>query len=76
MPAMSRTLFYRVNVEGTSTLVSACREAGVNRLVLTSSASVVYEGRDVSGGTEELPYALKPMDYYTETKILQEKVRV
>jgi len=34
----------------------------------------VYEGKDVENGTEDLPYACKPMDYYTETKILQEKV--
>lgn len=46
----------------------------VQRLVLTSSASVVYEGKDIVNGTEDLPYAKKPMDYYTETKILQEKV--
>jgi len=46
----------------------------VQRLVLTSSASVVYEGKDIVAGTEDLPYAKKPMDYYTETKILQEKV--
>ena len=44
-------------------------------LVLTSSASVVYEGRNIEAGTEDLPYASKPLDYYTETKILQEKVR-
>lgn len=45
------------------------------RLVLTSSASVVYEGKDIENGSEDLPYAAKPMDYYTQTKILQEKVR-
>lgn len=69
-----RALFYKVNVEGTRTLIEACREAGVGRLVLTSSASVVYEGLDIENGTEDLPYASRPMDYYTETKILQEKV--
>jgi nucleoside-diphosphate-sugar epimerase len=42
--------------------------------VLTSSASVVYEGKDIENGTETLPYAGKPIDYYTKTKILQEKV--
>ena len=47
----------------------------MQRLVLTSSASVVYEGKDIVNGMEDLPYAKKPMDYYTETKILQEKVR-
>lgn len=44
------------------------------KLVLTSSCSVLYEGVDIKNGTEDLPYALKPIDYYTETKILQETV--
>ena len=44
------------------------------KFVLTSSASVVYEGKNIKNGAESLPYAAKPMDYYTETKILQEKV--
>ena len=35
---------------------------------------MVYEGRDIKNGNEDLPYATQPMDYYTETKILQEKV--
>ena len=46
------------------------------KLVLTSSASVVFEGTDIKDGKEELPYAKKPIDYYTETKIQQEKVTV
>lgn len=44
------------------------------KLVLTSSASVVFEGKDIKNGKEDLPYAEKPIDYYTETKIEQEKV--
>ena len=46
----------------------------VQKLVLTSSASVVYDGSDVENGSEDLPYAAELIDYYTETKILQEKV--
>ncbi|NXS28557.1 NSDHL protein, partial [Pomatostomus ruficeps] len=45
----------------------------LQRLVLTSSASVVFEGKDIKDGSEDLPYARNPIDYYTETKILQEK---
>ncbi|XP_013930341.1 PREDICTED: sterol-4-alpha-carboxylate 3-dehydrogenase, decarboxylating [Thamnophis sirtalis] len=69
----NRELFYRVNYLGTKTVIEACKEAGVQKLVLTSSASVVFEGTDIKNGTEDLPYAKKPIDYYTETKILQEK---
>ncbi|TRZ03429.1 hypothetical protein DNTS_000423 [Danionella cerebrum] len=44
------------------------------KLILTSSASVVFEGNDIKNGKEDLPYAKKPIDYYTETKIQQEKL--
>ena len=46
------------------------------RFVLTSSASVLYEGRDLENATEDQPYAGHPADPYTETKIMQEQVRV
>lgn len=70
----NKQLFMHVNVTGTETLIAACQDAGVTRVVLTSSASVVYEGKDIENGTEDLPYAAKPMDYYTQTKIMQEKI--
>lgn len=69
-----RALFERVNIQGTRTVIQACLEAGVQKLVLTSSASVVFEGKDIKNGKEDLPYAKKPIDYYTETKIEQEKL--
>jgi len=45
------------------------------RFVLTSSASVLYDGTDLLDATEDHPYAAKPADPYTETKIYQEQVR-
>ncbi|KAJ8348204.1 hypothetical protein SKAU_G00267930 [Synaphobranchus kaupii] len=69
-----RALFHRVNVDGTRNVLQACQEAGVQKVILTSSASVVYEGTDIKDGKEDLPYAKKPIDYYTETKIQQEKL--
>ncbi|KAK7141768.1 hypothetical protein R3I93_015806 [Phoxinus phoxinus] len=69
-----RALFQRVNIDGTRTVIQACLEAGVQKLILTSSASVVFEGTDIKNGKEDLPYAKKPIDYYTATKIQQEKL--
>nr|XP_046180693.1 sterol-4-alpha-carboxylate 3-dehydrogenase, decarboxylating [Oncorhynchus gorbuscha] len=69
-----KALFQRVNIQGTQTVLQACTEAGVQKVVLTSSASVVFEGTDIKDGREDLPYAKKPIDYYTETKIEQEKL--
>lgn len=70
----NRSLFYKVNVDGTKLLIDLCKSVCIQRLVLTSSASVVYEGTDIQGGREDLPYAKRPIDAYTETKILQEKI--
>ncbi|KAM4732358.1 LOW QUALITY PROTEIN: sterol-4-alpha-carboxylate 3-dehydrogenase, decarboxylating [Anableps anableps] len=72
-----RLLFERVNVQGTRTVIQACIDAGVQVLMIVISfgcASVVFEGTDVKNGKEDLPYAKKPIDYYTQTKIEQEKL--
>jgi len=41
--------------------------------VLTSSCSVVYEGKDLENSDETAPYAKNPIDVYVETKVLQEQ---
>jgi len=41
---------------------------GVKYLVYTSSASVVFDGTDIKGGDESLPYCKKHLDGYSETK--------
>ncbi|KAI8468430.1 MAG: 3-beta hydroxysteroid dehydrogenase/isomerase family-domain-containing protein [Monoraphidium minutum] len=72
--SLNRQLMDDVNVTGLEHVISACRAAGVRRLVYTSSASVVFEGQDLVDATEALPYASRPMDYYTETKIKGERM--
>jgi len=67
------SLFWKVNVEGTNTIISACLAAGVRKLVYTSSSGVVFTGSDLNGIDETLPYPPKPMDVYMETKIRAEK---
>jgi sterol-4alpha-carboxylate 3-dehydrogenase (decarboxylating) len=62
-------LFYRVNVEGTRNVIRACEEAGVKALVYTSSASVVYNGRDLVNANEDTPYATRHVDPYNESKV-------
>lgn len=44
-------MYYKVNVLGTRNLIAACQQAGVSTLVFTSSASVVFDGRDLKGAT-------------------------
>ena len=62
-------LMHEVNVVGTQHVIAACQALGIGRLVYTSSASVVFEGRDLIQVDESIPLAKKPMDFYTRTKV-------
>ena len=65
--------YFRTNVLGTKNIIKACRKSGVGSLVFTSSASVVFDGADIEGMNEKLPYPEKPLSHYTKTKALAEK---
>ena len=65
--------FYQPNVRGTDHVLAACKDRGVGRLVYTSSPSVVFDGRDVEGGDESLPYPRRHKSHYGATKALAEK---
>ncbi|MFT7461787.1 MAG: nucleoside-diphosphate-sugar epimerase [Pseudohongiellaceae bacterium] len=60
--------YYGVNVAGTDNVIAACRAHGIERLVYTSSPSVVLSGSDVVGGDESLPYADHWLAHYPATK--------
>ncbi|MEJ2864640.1 NAD-dependent epimerase/dehydratase family protein [Actinomycetospora flava] len=66
--------FRRSNVKGTRVLLAACRDAGVGRLVFTSTPSVVHSGGDLHGGDESLPYATSFDSPYPETKAEAERL--
>lgn len=68
-----RELYWAVNVEGTRNLLAACREAGVPRLVYTSSPSVTFDGEDEEGIDESAPYASRYLFWYPETKAEAER---
>ena len=65
--------FHRANVTGTANVLAACRVHGIRRLVYTSSPSVVFDGNDVSGGDESLPYPDHFEAHYPKTKALAEQ---
>ncbi len=65
--------FYRVNVLGTANVVAACRDAGVRRLVYTSSPSVVFCGNDTAGADESCPYPRRFGSVYSRTKAIAEQ---
>jgi nucleoside-diphosphate-sugar epimerase len=65
--------FFRTNVTGTRTLLAGCRESGVQRLVYTSTPSVVYNGRDLAGADESLPLTTDCPSPYPLTKAIAER---
>lgn len=60
--------FHRTNVRGTVNVINACRANGVNRLVYSSSPSVVFSGSDQEGIDESAPYPDSWLTHYQRTK--------
>ncbi|NLF32205.1 MAG: NAD-dependent epimerase/dehydratase family protein, partial [Planctomycetes bacterium] len=69
--------FEQINVRGTEHVLQACREHGVERLVYTSSPSVVFAGKDQCGVDESVPYDFNWMKangaHYSMSKALAER---
>lgn len=64
----------KVNVDGSRNLVAECEKAGVNALVYTSSASVVWQGVGQEGVDESCPYPTSFRDPYAWSKAEAEKL--
>jgi dihydroflavonol-4-reductase len=66
---------YRANVDGTRAVLEAAGQAGVARIVYTSSVGALGIPRDGSPGTEESPVTLRDMvGHYKRSKFLGEQV--
>jgi nucleoside-diphosphate-sugar epimerase len=66
--------YYRTNVLGTQHVIDACKKHGVLRLVYTSSPSVVFDGTDMEGVDESVPYPEKFHAHYPKTKAMAEQL--
>jgi nucleoside-diphosphate-sugar epimerase len=65
--------YYETNVRGTDNVLAACELNGIDKLVLTSSPSVVHNGTDLEGVDESAPYATHFSSAYAQTKALAEQ---
>jgi 2-alkyl-3-oxoalkanoate reductase len=65
--------YCRTNITGTVNVIDACRRKGVSRLIHTSTPSVIFDGRDLEGVDESVPYPAGYTAYYPMTKAEAEK---
>ncbi|KAJ7195436.1 3-beta hydroxysteroid dehydrogenase/isomerase family-domain-containing protein [Mycena pura] len=68
-------IYYEVNETGTQNVISACRAAGVKKLIYTSSTGVVWTGAEFNGVSEDqINFPAKGYDAYHHTKGLGERL--
>jgi 2-alkyl-3-oxoalkanoate reductase len=65
--------FYRPNVMGTQNIINACLKLHVPYLIHTSSPSVIFDGSDMEGVNESVPYPDHYPAHYPQTKAVAEK---
>lgn len=67
--------FYQTNVVGTQNIIDGCLKTGIQKLIYTSTPSVVHQGRTaVAGGNEQnTPYATHFSAFYPHTKKIAEQ---
>jgi len=66
--------YYQTNVIGSRNIIQACLSQGVMRLVYTSSPSVVFNGSDMEGVDESVPYPDHYHSFYPQTKAEAEQM--
>lgn len=65
--------YYRTNVTGTQNIIAGCKKHHISRLIYTSSPSVVFNGTDMEGVNESVPYPARYHGYYPKTKAIAEQ---
>lgn len=71
---LGQEIYEKVNVRGTANLIKCCKETGIEALVYTSSAGVIFNGNDIHNADETWPIPEVPMDGYNETKAIAEEM--
>ena len=65
--------YHSINVTGTENIINACLTANRSSLIHTSSPSVVFDGTDMEGVDESVPYPDSYTAHYPKTKALAER---
>ncbi|MBW2607275.1 MAG: NAD-dependent epimerase/dehydratase family protein [Deltaproteobacteria bacterium] len=68
--------YYKTNVTGTKNVIEGCNIHSISKLVYTSSPSVVFNGMDMEGVDESVPYPDRFHAHYPKTKAIAEQLVV
>jgi len=68
-----RAEYVAANVTATRNVLAACQQHGVQKLVYTSTPSVVFSGQLAGGANESAPYADRYLTHYACTKAIAER---
>lgn len=71
--AHQRDVVMDVNVAGTAQALKAAADAGVKQFIYTSTNNVSFD-REIINGDETTPLATRPLDLYTESKGMAERL--
>ena len=66
--------YYKTNVVGTQNVIDGCTRNKISTLVYTSTPSVVFDGSDMQGADESVPYPNRFNAFYPETKAIAEQL--
>ncbi|MGD9192680.1 MAG: NAD-dependent epimerase/dehydratase family protein [Desulfobacterales bacterium] len=65
--------YFKTNVTGTQNVIENCLKYNVSRIVYTSTPSVVFNGKEIAGANESMPYPPKYCTHYSKTKAIAEQ---
>ncbi|MDR2768956.1 MAG: NAD-dependent epimerase/dehydratase family protein [Puniceicoccales bacterium] len=65
--------YYQTNVVGTLNILKACQQCGVQKLIYTSTPSVIFNGENLSNVNENMPYGRCGSCAYAATKRIAEQ---
>ncbi|HCS51661.1 NAD-dependent epimerase/dehydratase family protein [uncultured Rubinisphaera sp.] len=65
--------YYSINTEGSRNVLKACQNQGVQKLIYTSSPSVIFDGQSHIQADESLPYPQKYLCHYPHSKAIAER---
>ncbi len=66
--------YYKTNVTGTQNVIDGCARNNISRLVYTSTPSVVFDGTEMQGVDESVPYPPRFKAFYPKTKAMAEQL--